>query len=37
MIISYTETKKQPSAEVLYNLLNKVQGILHGSFYKMNN
>ena len=40
MIISNTWTKKQPSAEVLYNLLNKLENnhlksIFHEIFYKI--
>ena len=33
MTISNTQNKKQPFAEVLHNFLNKLKGILHGSFY----
>ena len=37
MIISNTQTKKQPSEEVLYNLVNKLKSIPDRSFYKPNN
>ena len=36
MMISNKKAKKESSAEVLYIIVNKLESILHGNFYKIN-